>query len=358
VTGSPSTAYVHIGMHKTGSTSIQMTFDGYASDTLVYPDLGNPNQSAILSTIFKSEPETYSGHRLNNRSREAVLALRDEYRSRLDRAVADAPDRNMLLSGEDLVLLEQDELDALRRYLLAHFAAVEVIGYVRPPASYMASALQQRAVGGANVQFAHLYPKYRQLFEKFDVVFGRDNVTLVKFDRQSLVCSNVVLDLASRIAEPGDDLKVVDANFGRSLEATSVIVAQRRFGEKTLANKRDLRDNKHVVQTLEPLGSSKIALHRDFVERVLDAQQADLAWIENRLGASLAEQLAEDDTALRTPQDLFEISGRQVPALGELIASEMAKAEADPVLAAQAVDFLYRIVAARNRALKRKKKER
>jgi hypothetical protein len=306
--------------------------------------LGNPNHSAIHSTVFMADPTRYPAHRRNNRSPEEVAALRDTMRARLESEIARAAGRDLVTSGEDTVLLDTEALTAMRDFFTPHFDAIEIIGYVRAPASYMASALQQRLVGGQNAQFRTLYPNYRERFEKFDTVFGRDRVTLVKFDRTTLTGGDVIADFGGRIGAVLPPEEAAEANVGRSLEAAALLFAHRRFGEPVRNYPGAPRDNQKMVEHLSQIGAGKIRLHRDAVAPMIEANAGDIAWMEGRLGTSLAETLSVDDDALRDPDDLLPIAGRSLAALGEAIAAALRAADPDPQLAARGIDFLLAAV--------------
>jgi hypothetical protein len=337
------TIHSHIGMHKTGTTSIQDTLSGLVTDRIAYVDLSRPNHSATYATMFMADPEEFTGHRRMQRSVQQVMELRAAHMARLEASIRAAGERNMITSGEGISLLSREELSGMRAFFARHFDEIRIIAYVRPPASYMASALQQRIVGGLKAQFKTLYPKYRDLFEKFDQVFGRKNVTLVKFDRGEMVEGNVVLDFSRRVGLELDRTRLAESNIGLSLEGTAVMFAHRRHGQQELESRRDRIDNQRVARTIGGIGRSKLQLHEDIVRPVIEAHRADMDWIEARLGTSLAETYSREPTALTSNAKLSELAGAQLGPIGALLAEALAATPSDPVLTARSVDFLYEI---------------
>jgi len=343
---------VNIGMHKTGSSAIQQSLKSWARGHGAYLNLGPPNHSAIFATMFMAAPETYGAHRKNNRSTEEVHDLRDKYVRRMHKAVAALPGAETLLaSAEDMVLMDAAALTALRDWAEATFDDIRLIGYVRPPVSFMTSSLQQRVAGGVPWTFRRLYPGYRDKFEKFDQVFGRDRVTLVKFDRTTLHQGDVVLDFTHRAGVAFDKADVVSANESRSLETTAALQAQRVLGRGWLNYAGSPRHNNALVTALRGLGRRRIVLHPDTVNAIVAEHQADLDWITARLGTDFVDAPAPDAASapdvIRSEDDFLAIAAGQLPQILDLIRAEAGARQVDPQIVANAVDMLLDLIRAR-----------
>ena len=72
-----------------------------------------------------------------------------EVRADLDAAIESAGQRAMLVSGEDIGVMQRDGLVRMRQHLRRHFDQIRIVGYVRPPAGFITSGFQQRVRGGA-----------------------------------------------------------------------------------------------------------------------------------------------------------------------------------------------------------------
>lgn len=53
------TVYLHVGMHKTGSTAIQSAFSGFDDGKTKYADLGYQNHSIPFCTAFSGDYQDY-----------------------------------------------------------------------------------------------------------------------------------------------------------------------------------------------------------------------------------------------------------------------------------------------------------
>jgi hypothetical protein len=74
------------------------------------------------------------------------------------------------------------------------------VAYVRDLAGYITSNFQERVKNGyANFDLIDSAPPYRRWFEKFDAVFGSENVRLWKFDPASFPRGCVVQDFCARL---------------------------------------------------------------------------------------------------------------------------------------------------------------
>src|SRR4051794_36624156 len=124
---------IHIGMHKTGSTSIQRSLDGFEDDRFLYARLGGyGNHSLPIYSLFASNSERHHLHRTAGRSSEAVRAHNNSVRKDLDRSVAEACGRTLLISGEDIGAVPKPDLPKLRNYFQKRFDHLTIVGYVRP----------------------------------------------------------------------------------------------------------------------------------------------------------------------------------------------------------------------------------
>jgi hypothetical protein len=342
---------LNIGMHKTGTSAIQQSLGRFDRDGVRYLPLGHPNQSAIYATMFMAEPHTYGAHRKNSRSPADVAALRDKFSQGYEEAIAKARADGievLMSSAEDLVLMSEDTLARLRDWAEARFSDVVLVGYARPPVSFMTSALQQRVAGGVKWTFRNLYPGYRERFESFDRVFGRDRVILKKFHRDRLKNGDVVQDYAAHAGLEISPDEVISDNQSRSLQSTAALQAQRVLGRGWLRYPGAPADNHKLVDRLRGLGTDKIVLHPDVVTRIVGANQDDIDWITDRLGVDFVDAPApgaeNSPGVIAGQEDFLHIAGQQLPGVLDLIKAEVGTREVDPQIVAQAVDLLLDVI--------------
>jgi hypothetical protein len=285
---------IHIGMHKTGSTSIQKSLQGFADDHFVYANLSQDgNHSLAVFSAFAPNPERHHLHRSGGRTGDSVRAYIDRVLDDLDASISAADGRTLLISGEDIGYLPTSSLRKLNEYLYARVDDVAIMGYVRSPAAYMSSHFQQVTKNASIDTFdpGWLYRSYQKSFEKFDDIFGRENVHLWKFDPEAFPNGCVVQDFCARAGITLPQRAIVRFAESLSRQAASALYTYAKLGEaygsKALSGKEGVKLG-HLIG-----GKEKFRLSPTVVHPVLEANRADITWMEARLQASLEENLGE-----------------------------------------------------------------
>jgi len=209
--------WLHVGMHKTGSSSIQASFGGYSDGTVRYASFGAANHSGIMQLMFGARSEDdaklqrkgWVGAESDKMKARALARLQSEI---------ETPEPQLVISGEGLTRLTESEVAGMAKVLRAGAEKVTVLAYVRDPIGFMPSAFQQRVKGGAHT-FQFPAANYRQRFESYLTVFGRENVAFRAFDR---IGPSVVADFCEWVGiEAG---KVTEQRANDSLSAAAVAV--------------------------------------------------------------------------------------------------------------------------------------
>ena len=232
------TVYIHIGAHKTGSSSIQQSFFKSAGALkehgVEYFPL-SANHSAAIYSFFSENRKNYHVNlkkRLSNEelksSLEAVdFALKDFLQSSI------TPKK--LISGEDISLLTEAEVGKLHEYISKNAdLTVKIIIYVRNFYEFLDSTIQElvkagTALGKVELSLAEgrpaALPRYRFRIEKFIKVFGRDNVIVRVFDTTRFKGGDLLADFCEAIETPAlsADLTRVRVNNSVSDETVRIL---------------------------------------------------------------------------------------------------------------------------------------
>ena len=287
---------IHIGMHKTGSTSIQRSLKAFSDERFLYPTLGGfANHSLAVYSAFSDHPEQYFVHSVMGRDTHAVQQIVDQVREDLERAVLEAIGRTLIISGEDIASLRCAELIKLREYLQDRFDEIVVVGYVRAQGEFMASAFQQRLRTNIamTLDLRRTYRSYRARFDNVDRVFGCENVSLWKFDPQVFPENCVVRDFCRRL---GIDLprdRIVRLNRSLSRQAVALLYTYRKLGEIYGSKNMNGAETNALGNLLAAVGDDKFRFSPNLLGPVLEENRADIEWMEARVGESLQEQLGE-----------------------------------------------------------------
>jgi hypothetical protein len=176
---------IHMGLHKTATTSIQYYLSNnihrLRHDGFDYPlfNLANGestiNHSHILYSLYSEKPHVY----FQNLKREIDAEVaNDIYLKKLSKYLK-SNDRNIIFSAEDLSLARKNKLKEFSELLKNHGYDVSVLLFVRNPRSYVCSAIQQRVLIGAVIDDVKLGLTSRRLKNIIEVF---DNVVIYKFE--------------------------------------------------------------------------------------------------------------------------------------------------------------------------------
>ncbi|GAB2718971.1 hypothetical protein [Halomonas garicola] len=322
---------IHIGMPKTGSSSIQDTL--FAKGRHVdfrYADLGVANQGGKLRSYFSTDPYEWPGHRAAGRAPDQVKAFNEAVGREV--SAIKAQGGQQVISGEDLYHLGEEGLRRLRDEFSRAFDRVEIIGYIRPPASFIASAFVQlvKNHGQSRLDLNKLWPRYRAKLEKFDQIFGREHVTLRPFDHKKLADGDVVQDFFQFLGAPIDPTEIRRVNESLSLEATAALFFFRQEGPCYQPYPGKASDNNRLVNMLAGFGERKLRFADSLVRPILEREAADLEWIESRLGQPLQDAGSTDDDAITCEQDLLDVAKESRQALEVFVREQAHTVEPTP----------------------------
>jgi hypothetical protein len=324
---------VHAGMHKTGSSSIQDTFSKADITPVEYLPDTPANHSGLMMLLFMEKVENFHSFRARGKTRPQLLEERKVAQEQLTQYFADTRAETVMISGESISGMNLRETERLAEFLYAQTKNVQVIAYVRPPCSFITSSFQQKLKSGDRKKFqpSELWPDYRRRFAKFFRVFGKDNVTLRPFIRGEMKDGNVVLDIAEFLGVRIAEEDVVVSNESLSLEATSLLYAQRNLGKGMLTGfDRVHRINKDFIQLLSGIGTRKMAFSRSLLEEIVQDQAADMEWIEARLGRKFLDLPEIGSGGVSCEADLFEIASEQQEFLDRMIAERFNSGSGTP----------------------------
>ncbi len=304
---------IHIGMHKTGSSSIQHSlYSNLKDDVFTYLDVGKANHSILLSMFFRDlspQSEKYA-----------------EIKNRLIKKIEES-NPVMIISAEAVSMFSKEKLVNLRDFLLHYFQEIRIVGYIRSPKSYMESFFQQRVKGGlASFDLDNaIYPHYRERFEKFDEVFGKNNVEFGKFDPKHLYKGNVVMDFCKRIGIDMTEDRTIRINESLSKEEVSVLYTFGKLGTDQNEAPGLMQKNMKLIRRIREIKKHKFKFSPVLIKPVLEKNRDDIAWMEERLGQRLEEIMVEGEEDIKCEADLLNIDRETIVKLRTLAGEEFSK---------------------------------
>lgn len=294
---------IHPGMPKTGSSSIQKTLLSRPPDNWFVPARNSGNMGRDLILLFEDRPWEAPTFKIQGWSKEEIISQKEDRSEELKRQLSSAASAGLdtVFTAERLFNVTEEVIARLRDFYAEFGYSARVVGYVRKPVSFMQSAFQQ------NVKTDHpgllepknLFPQYCRGFQKFDTVFGRENVKLKLFDPGSLIGADVVADFYHELGvgiAPEDTIRV---NESLSLEACALLFAQRTLGRGFAKGFRGAgKANADFVDALSSIGSRRLEFSRSFVEPMIEQYNDDLRWIERRLGVDILDLPRDDEPGM------------------------------------------------------------
>lgn len=289
---------LHIGSHKTGSTSIQSALKRYDDGQTSYADLGNTNHSAPLFTAFSKSKYGYhiwakqglSHQQIDQRAEQACTQLQQQ----LDRS-----DRHtLILSGEDLSLLQPDEVASLLQMLRGHGRDVSTVCYVRHPLDYATSVCQQLIKGGAANLPTQFSPAYRQRLEPYRQQLQADQLIVRRFDRAHLHQSCVVADFCQIIGIDSSKLQVKPRNESLPAAAIKALYQLNRSGVLQFGDRLLVQARNHLQQVLSQIFAGTPRLERQLLINHTD--YSDCHYLADHYGITFAAKEASDTASATT----------------------------------------------------------
>lgn len=215
-----SEVILHIGMHKTGSTSIQTSLAGYDDGDTFYARFPEINHSAAIRGTFSKRPENYHQWKKLGLDHAEISRRRLHYRQQLDADLQRTDRSRLIISGEGIGLLEDDGKIELLEVLAQYSKRIRVVCYVRAPLAFAASYLQENIKVGRNTSPPVVPPEYRKRLELFAERLPAEDVMVRAFERQAFADGSVVADFCHLVGL--DTQRVSETVTNESLSAPAL----------------------------------------------------------------------------------------------------------------------------------------
>ncbi|WP_171237125.1 hypothetical protein [Ruegeria sp. HKCCA6837] len=175
---------IHVGVHKTGSASIQGVLNGYKTKEYAYADMGEVNHSIPFQTLFL--PHSMEGHW--RRLGQCPIEKRKHYQERLAAALRCEQD-GIIFSGENISSLDAEELRRMRVALERVCSEFKVVVFVRDPLSWAMSNMQETVKHGGLVRTD---PAICERYRNLGRVFQNEEISIIKYEDRDLFDGDVV----------------------------------------------------------------------------------------------------------------------------------------------------------------------
>lgn len=273
---------LHIGMHKTGTSALQSALQGYSRRGVSYASFSEVNHSIPIYTIFSGHRYDYHIWKRQGLTRRQIDQRREEYLQVLEEDLVAESSKRLIISGEDISVLREDEKIDLINWLGARCDGIKVVALVRSPISFATSSIQEDVKNGMFKTFPAVDPQYRHRLEVFKEILPKESMVVESYD--SLIASGGIESFFNKEMGVRLDMKrQVGVNKSMSLQAMCVISA---FNSKQdemsgTAHKSDARTEivKHI-QSLFSVENGCEQIPREIGESLLSKSALDdVQWL-------------------------------------------------------------------------------
>lgn len=264
--------WVHVGAHRTGTTSIQKTLatsrEALLAAGLVYPaDLLAPSDCA-------GEAEAH--HFL------ATAAAAGQAGAHLKAVCGRYGPGRYLLSSERFERLPPPARISLAEAARASFAQTKIVLYLREPVDLALSRAAMRLRQG-KARYAELCASppvyaYRKQVTRWIRAFGRNNLVLRVYDRARLTRGDVIDDLLAVVGLDAATLPLLRSTRNASLSLPAALVLDEWL--------KDAPPGRPVAaaRALVPIPGPRFTLPERTLAAIADEAAADVAWLREEHG--------------------------------------------------------------------------
>ena len=307
------TLFLHIGVPKTGTTSIQESFftsdDALKRHDVAYFKYSSNHGAAIIWLFAEKGKKNYHVTLKQRLSERELEAKRQEVDESL-RAFLTGTAKTKIISGEIISELSESEVEQLRQYIQGIVPCeIKIIVYVRNYYDFLDSRVQERVKNATTLDKIEaglsegreaVLPKYQFRIEKFIKLFGRENVIIRVFDSEVFKGRDVVADFCDAIDKPElfDDLTKIRANNSVSDETVRILS---KYNEFFPLRKNKTFNPERTEKIRAYFNSSKGTKFRVTDRKVLAAYEELIAEDKEFIRECLGEELAAHVLRPRTP---------------------------------------------------------
>lgn len=285
----PERLVLHIGMHKTGTTAIQTALNGHDDGEVRVARLGVTNHSIPMLTLFAADPTRYHVWVRQGTPAAEVMRRRDKWRERLAEELA-LPRKTLVISGEEMSLMRPTSVGTMLDELRPQAGRIEVLGWLRPAASYVGSAFQQMVKAGQGTLDLPR-PRYRDRFEPYLARCGRDALRLRLYDPAQMPGGSAVAAFCKAVGISMRAVADTVENAALPPDALRLIWRLNRDGPQTTGTPARLTARSRLLRHLSLRFSGRFTLPPDMAAAGID--RADIDWAEALTGMTLH---GSDDT--------------------------------------------------------------
>ena len=139
---------LHIGSHKTGTSSIQASIENYNFNRTKTLNSFGQNHSIGFYTIFSKDFFNYHIWKNEGLSKDQIIEKKQNFLDKLNEQLNDQAVDTLIISGEDISVLEPDEKISLINFFTSKKLELKIIYFIRNPMHFCISSMQETIKNG------------------------------------------------------------------------------------------------------------------------------------------------------------------------------------------------------------------
>lgn len=331
------TIYLHAGMLKTGTSSIQASLaankDFLQQHSVYYPTELAVNHSDFILPIFLDDPKVFHVEKERNLPDEMLAEECIEKKEYLKRELLNTKCKTVVFSAEGLFVFSNQVLKKLKDFLseIAPNASIKYILCLRNTSAYLASAYQQVMKTGyrsgwkttPNITFS-----YREKLEYFETLFQAENMIIYDFDESQQHPYGLVgyfVEEVLGLKKPGvSEMQILRDNDSVSDVAANILhyINVATDSPLNILSKESLKYERYISDTC-PLWSfegGKFRLDGMLVKRIYSELSSELAWIKEHYDIDYnLENAVYSDATYRIHDTFFNTAKVAFPKLSRIV---------------------------------------
>lgn len=293
---------VHIGLMKTGSTSIQEFFHSnkqrFRQLGVNYMDTKASNHSWAIMSAYRGGGESDSGTDSVAPARQQILDAMRENSSPW-----------FIISGEGIPRLNQAEMELFFKDVSAYFSKITVVVYLREIVSFAESVINEsvkkiRTTLRQELEQLEKAPTtfipYRRQIEAVLQHVDKRHLVCRVFDSETLAGGDVVLDFIQAAGLPEELCRYYARQpFNRSTSHMAMLVYSRIFEllqRVQVVEPPSLELSAETRILLDLFRSSKFRLPHRLTSRIYQAMNEDLRWLNSNFGVTFKKRDDQTET--------------------------------------------------------------
>ena len=294
------TIFLHVGMQKTASSSIQQTLHNnkniLCKNSYLYPSSWSAWHVKEFGDMFPDETEESRRNIFHNRNKLTTFEKKNLQNHTIEKLYQEVIDKkldNLILSAESLVLFSHKTIFKLNQLLSKKFNTtnIRIILYVKEKNQFMNSIVQQYIKSAIDFNIEDVIAKYNSCYYdsiyKFYKVFGKKNVTVLKFEETCQDDFGPVGFFLKTIGLDTNSISSIDykrTNASISINAADLIYFINRQSPLIVDNEISKYRKRDDMNIFFDIPGPKYSLKENMQLKILKESKKDIEWLEKTVG--------------------------------------------------------------------------